>query len=91
MTSTDVVNSGVTCHMRRPPGNLPTARPKKNKREERDFRQKRILQGSDGSDADQRNILKGGHEGREENQSEAAAPLNGGDRIFTWILLGRSS
>ena len=54
-------------------------------------RLKRILQGNDRSDADQRNILKGGHEGREENQSEAAAPLNGGDRFFAWILRAENS
>ena len=54
-------------------------------------RLKRILQGNDGSDADQRNILKGGHEGREENQSEAAAPLNVDDRFFAWILRAENS
>lgn len=42
-------------------------------------RLKRILQGSD---ADQRNILKDGHEGREENQSEAAAPFRGDGRFL---------
>ena len=51
-------------------------------------RLKRILQGSD---ADQRNILKGGHEGREENQGEAAVPFRGDGRFFAWILRAENS